>query len=149
MPYLKENVWHYMAYARLVGLRALDRHRTNRWQLSRPDEQNDTGLMPFVIFGSTILERNVDVDPTNWSYVDSPEIEAGFIIQFFVKQEHFWVVNSSWHARYHCCHHNAAPGLVDATSNSSNVCCSSIRYSSWNINRIVKLWIGVVVRYKS
>ena len=32
-----------LAYARLVGLRALDQHRTNRWQLSRPHEQNDIG----------------------------------------------------------------------------------------------------------
>ena len=32
-----------LSYAGLVGLRALDQQRTNRWQLSRPYEQNDIG----------------------------------------------------------------------------------------------------------
>ena len=36
------------AYAGLAGLRALVQHRTNDWQLSWPDEQNDTGLTSFV-----------------------------------------------------------------------------------------------------
>ena len=30
-----------LAYAGIFVLRAVDQHRTNRWQLSRPDEQND------------------------------------------------------------------------------------------------------------
>ena len=44
-----------LAYAGLVGLRALDQHRTNGWQLSLPDEQNDIGLTSFVNFGPTKL----------------------------------------------------------------------------------------------
>ena len=37
-------------YAGLVELRALDQHRTNGWQLSWSDEQNDIGLTSFVDF---------------------------------------------------------------------------------------------------
>ena len=44
-----------LAYAGLVGLRALDQHRTNGWQLSLPDEQNDIGLTSFVDVGPTKL----------------------------------------------------------------------------------------------
>ena len=36
-----------LAYAGLAELRALDQHRTNGWQLSWPDEQNDIGLTSF------------------------------------------------------------------------------------------------------
>ena len=34
---------------------ALDQHRTNGWQLSWPDEQNDIGLTSFVDVGPTKL----------------------------------------------------------------------------------------------
>ena len=33
---MKENGWHYIVYAVHVGLKTLDQHRTNRWQLRRP-----------------------------------------------------------------------------------------------------------------
>ena len=48
-----EREW--LAYAGLVGLRALDQHRTNGWQLCWPDEQNDIGLTSFVDVGPTKL----------------------------------------------------------------------------------------------
>ena len=56
----QRNIWKRMvditlAYAGLVGLRALDQHRTNGWQLSWPDEQNVIGLTPFVDVGPTKL----------------------------------------------------------------------------------------------
>ena len=38
-----------------VGLRALDQPRTNGWQLSWPDEQNDIGLTSFGDVGPTKL----------------------------------------------------------------------------------------------
>ena len=44
-----------LAYAGLVGLPALDQHRTNGWQLSWLDEQNDIGLTSFVDVGPTKL----------------------------------------------------------------------------------------------
>ena len=37
-----------LANAGLVGLRALDQHRINGWQLRWPDEQNDMELTSFV-----------------------------------------------------------------------------------------------------
>ena len=45
----KRNTWKRMvgimlAYAWLVVLKTLNEHRTNRWQLRRPDEQNDVTL---------------------------------------------------------------------------------------------------------
>ena len=39
----------------IVGLQVLDQHRTNGWQLSWPDEQNDIGLTSFVDVGPTKL----------------------------------------------------------------------------------------------
>ena len=39
--------WHW--------LRELKQHRTNRWQFSRSDEQNDIGTTPFVNVGPTKL----------------------------------------------------------------------------------------------
>ena len=44
-----------LAYEGLVGLPAFDQHRTNGWQLSWPDEQNDIGLTSFVDVGPTKL----------------------------------------------------------------------------------------------
>ena len=44
----KRMVGITLAYAGLVGLRALEQHRTNGWQLSWPDKQNDIGLTSFV-----------------------------------------------------------------------------------------------------
>ena len=44
----KRMVGITLANTGLVRLRALDQHRTNGWQLSWPDEQNDIGLMSFV-----------------------------------------------------------------------------------------------------
>ena len=44
----KRMVGITLAYAGLVGLRTLDQHRTNRWQLCRHDDQNDIGLTSFV-----------------------------------------------------------------------------------------------------
>ena len=52
----KRMVGTTLAYAGLVGLRALDQHRTNGWQLSWPEEQNDIGLTSFVDFGPTKLQ---------------------------------------------------------------------------------------------
>ena len=43
------------AYAGLIGLRAFDQHRTNGWQLSWSNEQNDIGLTSFVDVGPTKL----------------------------------------------------------------------------------------------
>ena len=56
----QRDTWNRMvgitlAYAGFVGLRALDQHRTNGWQLSWPDEQNDIGLTSLVDVGSTKL----------------------------------------------------------------------------------------------
>ena len=42
-----------LAHAGLVGLRALGQHRTNLWQLSQPDEQNDIEPTSFVNVGPT------------------------------------------------------------------------------------------------
>ena len=54
--YLKENGWHYVGiYERVVGLKTLYQRRTNRWQLCRPDEQNDVVSTSFVKDGPTIL----------------------------------------------------------------------------------------------
>ena len=44
-----------LAYAGLVGLQALDQFRTNGWQLSWPDEQNDIGQTSFVDVGPSKL----------------------------------------------------------------------------------------------
>ena len=44
-----------LAYAGLVGLRALDHDRTNGWQSSWTDEQHDIGLTSFVDVGPTKL----------------------------------------------------------------------------------------------
>ena len=44
-----------LVYAGLVGLRALDQHRTNGWQLSWPDEQNNIRLTSIVDVGPTKL----------------------------------------------------------------------------------------------
>ena len=44
-----------LTYAGLVGLRTLDQLRTNGWQLSWPDEQNEIELNSFVDVGPTKL----------------------------------------------------------------------------------------------
>ena len=44
-----------LAYSGPFGLRALDIHRTNGWQLFWPDQQNDIGLTSFVDVGPTKL----------------------------------------------------------------------------------------------
>ena len=70
-------------YMGLVGIRALVQHRTNGWQLSWPDEQNDIGLTSFVDVGPTKVKLHLStsdqqklncgqipsVDPTNDCYL--------------------------------------------------------------------------------
>ena len=63
----KRMVGITLAYAGLVGLRTLDQHRTNGWQLSWPDEQNDIGLTSFVDVGH--CRQNASVGPTNDCYL--------------------------------------------------------------------------------
>ena len=67
----KRDTWKRMvgitlAYAGLVELRALDQHRTNGWQWSWPDEQNDIGLTSFVDVGPTKLPTKCQRWPNNW-----------------------------------------------------------------------------------
>ena len=47
----KRMVGITVAYTRLVELRAMDQHRSNGWQLSWPDKQNDIGLTSFINVG--------------------------------------------------------------------------------------------------
>ena len=61
----KRMVGITLAYAGLVGLRASNQHRTNGWQLSWPDDQNDIGLTSFVDVGA----NNASVGPTNDCYL--------------------------------------------------------------------------------
>ena len=73
-----------LTYTGLVGLRALDQHRTNRWQLSRPDEQNDIGRTTFVNFGPTKLPTNCQ----RWSSVDAlPKIIFTWLIPMIIGQK--------------------------------------------------------------
>ena len=54
-----------LAYVGLIELRALDQHRNNSLQLSRPDEQNDIGPTSFVNVGPTKMQKRANVGPTN------------------------------------------------------------------------------------
>ena len=57
--------FHALAYAGLVGLRGLDQHRTNRWQVRWTVEQNDVGLISFVNVGRNKMPTKCNVDPTS------------------------------------------------------------------------------------
>ena len=61
-----------LAYAGLVGLRALDQHRTNGWQLSLPVEQNDIGQTSFVDVGPTKLPTKCQRWTNNDCYLGAP-----------------------------------------------------------------------------
>ena len=51
-------------------VRALDQHRTNRWQLSRPDDQNEIGPTSFVnVRAKKNFQQNANVGPTNDCYL--------------------------------------------------------------------------------
>ena len=70
-----------LAYAGLVGLRALDQHRTNGWQLSWPDEQYDIGLTS--TSGQQNCRQNASVGPTNDCYLGCPLDATSFsIVQY-------------------------------------------------------------------
>ena len=60
-----------LAYAGLAGLRALEQHQTNGWQLSWPDEQNDIGITSFVDVGPQNCRKNASFGPTNDCYLGS------------------------------------------------------------------------------
>ena len=56
--------WHMQGL--LDALRALGQPRTNSWQLSWPDEQNDIGPTSFVNVGPTKLSTKYKLWATEW-----------------------------------------------------------------------------------
>ena len=74
----KRMVGITLAYARLVGLRALDQHRINGWRLSWPYEQNDIGPTPFVDVGPTKLPTKCQRWPNKW-------LLSGYYISYFLR----------------------------------------------------------------
>ena len=55
-----------LAYAGLVGLRTLNQHRTNDWQLSWSEEQNDIGPTHLSTSGQENCQQNTQRLPNEW-----------------------------------------------------------------------------------
>ena len=62
----KRMVGNTLVYKGLVKLRALDHHQTKRWQICRPDEQNDIGQTSIA---TQNCQQNANDGPTNNCYL--------------------------------------------------------------------------------